>query len=488
MLEQGDKTNSVKGAEAPPSARPRGLGLSSRLLALTALFVMAIEIVFYVPSIASFRTAWLADRLTMADAASAVLLQSDAVDVPRQVQDELLGAVGAHAIAVRDGPVSRLVAAVAQPPVVDLVADLRAMDPAREVIDAFAALTADEPRTLRVIGQSRTGALLEVVMDDDALRQAMLRHSLNLLSLGALLSVVTAAALYFAINLMLVRPIRRLERNIVAFSEAPEDADRVIVPSGRTDEIGVAEERLAAMQRELQETLRQQRHLADLGLAVSKINHDLRNMLASAQLFSDRIGSLPDPAVQRFAPKLIGTLDRAIHYCQTTLAYGRAGEEAPVRRLLRLRRLVDDVAESLGLDDHATIAWDNAVPEELEIDADPDHLFRVLVNLCRNAIQALESDAGRAVIRRLAISAERDGRAVTIEVRDTGPGVPEQARQKLFQAFRGSVTPGGTGLGLAVAAELVAAHGGTIDLVETGEPGAAFRIVIPDRRGSGGAG
>jgi signal transduction histidine kinase len=236
----------------------------------------------------------------------------------------------------------------------------------------------------------------------------------------------------------------------------------------------------------LQETLREQRHLADLGLAVAKINHDLRNLLAAAQLFSDRLGGLPDPNVQQFAPKLIAALDRAIAYCQTTLAYGRAREAAPARRLVALRRLVDDVADVLGLVGHAAVTWENRVPAGLEIDADPDQLFRVLVNLCRNAIQALDSDLGPAVVRRLTVLASREGKSVTIKVQDTGPGVPEKARAYLFRAFSGAARPGGTGLGLAIAAELVRAHGGSITLVDHSGPGAIFMIVIPDRPSSSG--
>jgi signal transduction histidine kinase len=338
-------------------------------------------------------------------------------------------------------------------------------------------------RILRVIGRSRTGATLEIVISDRALRDAMLHYSVNIIWLSLIISAITAGLLYFSINRLFVRPMRRLTDNMVAFSEKPEDSTRVIVPSRRGDEIGVAEEHLADMQTTLQGTLREQRHLADLGLAVSKINHDLRNMLATAQLFSDRLAAVPDENVQRFAPKLIATLDRAIAYAQAVLAYGKAREAAPARRLLALNRMVDDVADSLGLIGHATITFENRVPQELEVDADPDQLFRVLLNLCRNAAQALDSDLGPAVVRRLTVRAEREGAAVTIEVADTGPGIPAAARANLFRAFQGGSRPGGTGLGLAIAAELVRAHGGSIDLVEHRGPGATFRIVIPDRPG-----
>lgn len=458
-------------------------GLSARLFALTVLFVTLTEVFIYVPSIASFRLGWLADRLTVADAASLVLAESTAAEIPREAQDGLLSAVGAIAIAVRTGEVSQLIASVELPPAIDDVADLRNANIFGAIGPAFQTLLSGEPRILRVIGVSRTGNEIEMVMSDRALREAMLRYSVNVLLISLLVSVVTAALLYFTLNRLLVRPMRRLTDNMVAFSAAPDDTSRIIEPSGRRDEIGTAEEHLAAMQQALQTTLREQRHLADLGLAVSKINHDLRNMLASAQLFSDRLGSLPDPNVQRFAPKLIAALDRAISYCQMTLAYGRAREAAPSRRLVNLWRVVEDVAETQGLDGHPTITFDNRVPADLEVDADPEQLFRVLLNLTRNAMQALDGDADPAIVRRIEITGARDNGAVTIRVSDTGPGVPERARAHLFHAFQGAVRPGGTGLGLAIAAELVRAHGGSIALDDAARAGAMFVIAIPDRRG-----
>ncbi|MHA1554062.1 MAG: sensor histidine kinase, partial [Alphaproteobacteria bacterium] len=415
MLDQTNKSEQDETVSATfkPVER-RGLGLSWRLLAFTVLFVMVAEVLLYVPSVANLRVSWLSDRVTMADAASSVLIRSGGSDISPEIEDELLNAVGATAIAIRNGAISRLIATVERPPEADVVADLRSMDPFAEIVDAFATLLARDAQILRVIGHTRTGATIEILIDDRQLREAMLDYSVNVLWLSAILSLITAILLYFTINTLLVRPMRRISENMIAFSRAPDAKERIIVPSARRDEIGIAEKHLARMQSDLQETLRERRHLANLGLAVSKINHDLRNMLASAQLFSDRIGSLPDPAVQRFAPKLIGALDRAIAYCQTTLAYGRAGEEQPTRRLVRLGRLVDDVADVLGLNGHPTIKFDKVVADDLEIDVDPDQLFRVLVNLGRNAVQALESDPGPAVVRRLEICGSRDNGSVTI--------------------------------------------------------------------------
>lgn len=477
----------IGGEEKRPKVGRPGLGLSWKLLLLTILFVMASAVLIYVPSLANFRLTWLEDRLAMADAASTLIASSEVVEIPRDMQEEVLRSVGAEAIVIRNGSVSRLISNAETLPMVDRVADLRVPSPLGRIVDAFDTLAAAEPLTVRVIGNARSGAVLEILIEDRGLRAAMIDFSVNVLWLAALLSLVIGGLLYFSVNRLFVRPIRRMSDNMVAFSASPEDGSRVIAPSGRRDEIGVAEEHLAEMQSDLRHTLQQQRHLADLGLAVSKVNHDLRNMLAAAQLFSDRIGTISDPNVQRFAPKLIAALDRAIAYCQTTLAYGRAQENEPSRRLLALSRLVDEVADSLGLIGHPAIEWENRVPPDLEIDADPDQLFRVLVNLCRNAIQAMDGDLGPAVLRRLSVDAGRQGTMVTMAVSDTGPGVPEKARAHLFQAFQGGARAGGTGLGLAISAEIVRAHGGTISLRDTPGPGATFEIVIPDRSGADGA-
>jgi signal transduction histidine kinase len=175
------------------------------------------------------------------------------------------------------------------------------------------------------------------------------------------------------------------------------------------------------------------------------------------------------------------SLERAIAFCQSTLSYGRAQEAAPDRRVILVEPVVAEVRESAGLAADASLAWISAIERGLTIDADPDHLFRVLLNLVRNAAQALEgrpkSDAASLQIR---ITGRREGTVAIIEVSDTGPGVPEKARGHLFEAFQTSGRPGGSGLGLAIAAELVRAHGGDIHLVE-GTIGATFRIAIPDR-------
>jgi signal transduction histidine kinase len=335
---------------------------------------------------------------------------------------------------------------------------------------------------MRVVGPAPMGGeYIELIMDEAPLRKAMLRYSADILFLSLVISGITAALVYLALHYMFVRPMRRVTANMVAFRADPENPDRVIAPSARADEIGTAERELATMQSEIASMLHQKNRLAALGLAVSKINHDLRNLLSSAQLFSDRLARIADPGVQRFAPKLMHALERAIAFCQSTLSYGRVQEPPPDRKPILLEPLVEEVHETLGLAPDGPVRWISAVERGLTVDADYDQLFRILLNLARNALQALESRAARDPgSDQIRITGRREGSVVVIEVSDTGPGFPEQATAHLFEAFQGSTRTGGSGLGLAIAAELVRAHGGEIRLVE-GTIGATLRFTIPDR-------
>jgi len=469
-------------AARPPVVRAPRFGLSGKLLVLTILFVMIAEVLIYVPLVANFRVHWLRDHLAGAYTAALVLEAAPSGMVPESLAKQILDSIGARAVAMKMGTSRRLLAVGDAPPPVTHDFDMREVYTFDSIVDAFMTMLDTKNDVMRVVGPAPMGGdFIELVMDEPPLRKAMLRYSVNLLLLSLLVIGIAAAFVYLVLHYLFVRPMRRITGNMVAFRADPENADRIIVPSGRADEIGTAEQELATMQAELASMLQQKNRLAALGLAVSKINHDLRNLLGSAQLISDRLSSLPDPGVQRFAPKLMRALERAIAFCQSTLSYGRLQEPPPERRPILLEPLVDEVHETLGLGPDAPVRWISAVERGLVVEADYDQLFRILLNLARNALQALESraarDPGRDQIR---ITGRREGAVVVIEVSDTGPGFSERAQAHLFEAFQGSTRTGGAGLGLAIAAELVRAHGGEIRLVE-GTIGATLRLTIPDR-------
>ncbi len=459
-------------------------GLSGKLLLLTAVFVLLAEILIFVPTLAYMRLRWLDEKLNTAAAASIVIDGLQTSELPRTVQNDTLTATGIKAIVLRKDGTTRLLATTEMPARVDAHYDLTDVSPVTALHDALDTLLFGGNRVIRVLAPvGESDMVIEIVLGDKALHKAMWIYARNVVLLSIAISLITGMLIFFTINRIMIRPIRRLTNSMQQFAANPEDPSGIMVPEKGHDELAVAGHHLAAMQKTLQKTLRQQKNLADLGLAVSKINHDMRNILASAQLMSDRLVDVEDPMVKSFAPKLLRTIDRAVGYTTEVLSYGQASEAEPRRRRLPLHQLTDDVRDILAIEPESGIEFVEQVDDKLEIDADAEQMFRVIHNLCRNAYQALlnqRRDYPEAAAS-ITVAAQRIGSVVSITVDDTGPGMPRKARENLFAAFRGSARSGGTGLGLAIARELVLAHGGTIALVEKPGPGTLFRIEIPDR-------
>jgi len=334
---------------------------------------------------------------------------------------------------------------------------------------------------IRVIGTPQSvmevlNSAVEITIHKNQLRKAMLSFGGRVTLLSLLISLVTAAAVYFSLARLLVRPTRALINNMVSFREAPERA-AIINPEDSRTEIGEAQRELAAMQIELRAALNQKTRLAGLGEGVAKINHDLRNMLTSAQLLADRLERSDDPLVVRTAPKLLRSLDRATNLCQQTLDFGSAAEPDPVRRRVPLQMLFEEVRESIVPEGAAGLEIISDVDPNVYAEADPDQLFRILQNIARNAAQAMSvSNKGN----RIELSARRVDDGVEINVKDDGPGMPTSARQNLFKAFKGGARRGGSGLGLHISRELVRGHHGDIELVDSTTEGTWFQIKLPD--------
>lgn len=460
-----------------PDRRPRlpsGItGLSARLLVLTIGFVMLSEVLIFAPSIARFRQDWMQDRVAAAHLATLALEATPDNMVSEGLKTELLSHASVLAIVISKPGEVRRVLAPDMMPTVDATYDLRSAGFLTLIADAFMAMTETTPRILRVIDVSPKDprVVVETLLEDGPLRMALFDFSRRILALSLIISFLTATLVYLTLQWLMVRPLRRLTENMIAFRGAPEHPDTLFVPSTRQDELGIAQRELAHMESTLRTALKQKARLAALGGAVAKINHDLRNILAAARLMSDRLAVSTDPKVQRAAPALLGSIDRAVSLCEQTLGYAREELPAPHRTRFALAALVDEVGEVVSLLTGGRAVWDASVARDLQTVADREHLFRILVNLGRNA-----AEAGAQTIRLIAVTT---GGAVQIDVRDDGPGLPRQVRERLFQPFAGTAKPGGSGLGLAIAAELVRAHGGEIELVESTQGGTHFRLVLP---------
>jgi signal transduction histidine kinase len=290
-------------------------------------------------------------------------------------------------------------------------------------------------------------------------------------------SVATAILLFVAARSLIVVPIQRVVRHMTAWADAPEDARRIITPSARVNELREAEGALASMQHQLVASLRQKERLAQLGQAVAKISHDLRNILTTAQLFADRMEESQDPAVKRAAPKLVNSISRAVNLCESTLAFGRAQEPPPSLTRFMLAELFAEVIEGEAMAAEAMgVEFVTDVVPNLVIRADRDQLHRVLSNLARNARQAIAATGKPGTIE---LGGGEEEAGWWLRVGDTGPGLPERAREHLFQPFQGGSRQGGSGLGLAIAAELVRGHGGRLDLLRTDADGTEFLLHLP---------
>ncbi len=450
-------------------------GLSARLLVLTVFFVMLSEFLIWAPSVSRYRKVYLEQHVDTAHLAILALAATPDGMVSKELEELLLTHADAYGVALKRPGWKLLMLGTKMPPKIDLTIDLSQGRFLSWMRDAFDTLIQDENRILRVMGLSSRDptVVVEVVLDETPMREAMYEYSGRIVQLSIVISLITAGLVYLSLQWLLVRPMRRITMSMTAFNANPENEAITIAPTSRSDEIGIAQRALAAMQTQIRTALRQKTRLATLGAAVAKVNHDLRNSLATAVLVSDRLADIDDPEVKKVTPRLYKAIDRAVNLCSQTLNYVADDLPALQPSRFRLHDLVSEVGTALGAVEgkNGSLDWLIQVSENLDVIADREQLFRVLNNLGLNAMEA-----GARSIRVLAH--DREG-AVLIEIIDDGPGLPNRARQKLFEPFAGSVRDGGTGLGLVIARDIMRAHGGDISLKSTGDEGTTFRLELP---------
>ena len=450
--------------------------LSAKLLVFTVLFVMVAEVLIFTPSIARFRLDYLEEKIGAAHIAALALEAAPSHMLSPQLEIELLQYVDAYSVALdMHGNQRMLVMNRDMPPVIDKSYDLRKATLFSLIANALSTLAQTQNRVLRVVGPSpkNPGITVDLVLDEGPMRRAMYDFAWRILSLSIVISLITAGLVYLSLQWLLVQPMRRITEAMHQFRTAPEDESGSPMPSQRRDEIGIAQRELQRMQSDLRVALHEKTRLSELGAAVTKITHDLRNILSTAQLVSDRLADSKDPTVKRVTPTLLASLDRAISLCVNTLSFAR--EEKPVVAMTRfsLGLLVDDVGAALRLPLPETSRWINEVPREFWLRADRDQMFRVLLNLGRNAYEAGAT--------KVTVSARHGEDGIALEIADNGQGISPAARDKLFHAFAGTGKPGGTGLGLAISRELLRAHGGDIRLAESRPGSTRFLLALPER-------
>jgi signal transduction histidine kinase len=455
--------------------------LSGRFLLLTIIFVMLAEVMIFVPSVARFREDYLRERLERSQIASLTLLASPDDMVATELRQELLANADVFNIVLRRDEMRELVLASPMPHAVDMVVDLRENTPWSLTRGAYDTLMNGTDRVILVMGEpvKGGGVLIEATMAEGPLKSAMIEYGKRIFVLSFGLSLAIAGMLFFAIRRLIGSPINRVVRQIQNFQSAPEDSRQIIEPQAGVTEFYKAEVALAEMETQLNASLLERKRLVALGGAVSRISHDLRNILTTTQLLADSMEMSKDPRVQRIAPKLVNSLSRAVNLCERTLSFGKAEEAAPIHAVFPAHQLIDDVVEAERLAvGEANVKIAVKIPPKMTLWADQEQLFRVVSNLTRNARQVLMAGKNGGDI---IISAAENQMSSVITITDTGPGLPPKARENMFKPFEGSARVGGSGLGLAISAELIANHDGTLEMIESTDQGTSFQITLPQQ-------
>ncbi|MFI5001872.1 MAG: sensor histidine kinase [Reyranellales bacterium] len=452
-------------------------GLSWRIMGLVVIAVMTAEVLIFLPSIARFRIVYLEQLIESGTLAALALDATPDNMVTEEVKRTLLNHARVDAVVlVEPNKPKRALLNIAPTPQMPTF-NLMERSALGLIWDALGAMARDGAYYTRVGGSSMRlpHAMVWIVVDELPMRLAMYDYAGRVLGLSIIIALFTAFLLWVTLHWLVVRPLQSLSADMTAFRRAPEEPGTERALTTRNDEIGVVDREFQNLQRELRASLRQKSRLAEVGAATNKINHDLRNMLSTARLLSDRLARSDDERTRALAPTILGTIDRAARLASDAIEYVR---DRPTPRIntFDLADLVDEVGIALqeqGEDHNPNVLrnWQNETGGECRIGADRDLLYRVFVNLGRNAF-----DAGATTVT---VRTEVNGGFLMVDIADNGCGVPPAVASQLFRPFTTGGRAGGAGLGLAIARDLVRAHGGDIELTETSAGGTTFRFTLP---------
>lgn len=452
-------------------------GLSSKLLALTIIFVMIAEMLLFIPSAALFRMDWIESRVKSAQQLTLATEGIENFQSSKLLNTQFMDDTDVEAVIQRRAGMTEAVLGVPPMDGEYTTVDMRVAKALPDFGAMFRAYFGDGQGYLRVIAAPAVpdAESLELIIPNAAVKQALIEFCHRILALSALIAVFTGLLIYLALSWLIVRPLQNLAGALGQFREDPEHLAGNITTSTRRDEIGQLEREFVNMKSGIRGALQQKTRLATLGLAVAKINHDLRNVLTSAQLISDRLAGDPEERIRTMGARLVRAVDRGVQLCTATLSYSKSDVDAPKPETVPLAALLNEAALDAGVDAGADkIKWVNDVPFAMNVTADPDHAYRIFNNLFRNAVAALDGRAGA----QLRVTAEAGEAHAEISVIDNGPGLPMDARDSLFKPFT-SRAKGGTGLGLTISRELARAHGGDLTLERTDESGTVFEVILP---------
>lgn len=455
--------------------------LSTRFLVLTLSFMVAIELLTILPAIGLFRFDYLQSRFERAQLIALAAWNEESV-INDQLEQQILNSLDAFNVVLRYQGVNFIVLSSPAIRAISSTFDLQNSNILTLIRDALVRLSRSEPQVIRVVGPpyQDTGLAIEVTLHTENMRKEIINYAMHILLFSSVLIITATGFLFVIMRAMIIRPITHFVQHMNTYNENPTDARRIIEPTSTLRELATAESSLQGMQTHLTGLLKDKQRLAQLGEAVAKISHDLRNILAAAQIFATRFETSTDQSVQKAAPKLLRSIARAINLCENTLAFGKVTEPLPVLSWFDFSGFIQDLLDNEVLKPYQEkVDFVADSPADLRVRADAEQLYRVLFNLINNACQAITQSDNKDKKGQVKITASETDQEWHIHIYDTGPGLSEMAQKNIFVPFQGGSRQGGNGLGLAIASELVRGHGGALLLVSSNAKGTHFQITLP---------
>jgi signal transduction histidine kinase len=450
--------------------------LSGKLLVMTILFVMIAEILLFIPSAVIFRQTWLQER---ADSAGLLTLAIEGVPDYQGgalLADKFMQDTSVTMVAQKREGRSQLV--LGMPPIAEkiIVEDLRTRARLSNFLETCRAFFGNGEGYIRILSEPTVDDVeaLEVLVPQSALKTALMDYCHNILLWSLAISLLTGLMIYGALSRMIVTPVQDLAKGLAVFRKDPRKRIGNSAPIRRSDEIGQLEREFVDMKEGVRMAFEQQERLATLGMAMAKINHDLRNVLTSAQLISDRLADDKEERVKTMGQRLVKAVDRGVKLCEATLSFSQSVEARPEPRDILLASLVDETAGDT-MAEEGKVKFVNNIDSQLSVFADADQTYRIFHNLFRNAVQAMHDSSETTLV----VDAKTDDDKVFIQITDTGPGLPKTALENMFKAFTSSARRGGTGLGLTISRELARANKGNLKLLKSDDKGTVFEVCLP---------
>ncbi len=298
------------------------------------------------------------------------------------------------------------------------------------------------------------------------------RYTLVKCLLAVALFVVTLMALLLLwFRQKFINPLYHTVQAIHRFTDDPNNLMTMLIASDREDEIGFLQRELTRMQVMYRISLKQYQHLAALGAAVTKINHDLKGLLSTALLAGESINKSADPKTRKKIRLFVTIVERTIKLCGQLLSYVREEKKTTFITRVDLNGLLKSLSADLRISAKGETKIRTKLQSTQPIQGDTDNLYRAFRNIGQNAIEAKAKE--------LTIKLNGDGKHVHVNFVDDGPGLSIEASKSLFKAFAHSSKVGGSGLGLSISQELIKQHGGSLTLAKSGAKGTTFHCVFP---------